>query len=121
MHPLVVDLLDYKWRKFGLAYYSLYLMLYGIFLGFLTSVFLLHPSPLSHLCMSYCPCACILTYFNNTLIHNRCSYIYIYMYMYMYMLYHPCECNIRFIRTKPSGLRPSGSVRINRILHKRGV
>ena len=48
------------------------------------------------------------------------TFVYVRICIEINSLLHPCLCNNRFIRTAPSGLRPSGLVHINLLLHSQG-
>ena len=49
-HPLVISLLDYKWKKFGRFVFFLNLLIYIFFLVFLTAFGLTVLSPLEMTC-----------------------------------------------------------------------
>ncbi|XP_013400960.1 transient receptor potential cation channel subfamily A member 1 homolog [Lingula anatina] len=44
-HPLVASLLKHKWQKFGAAFYYINLIIYSVFLTFLTGYMLVHEPP----------------------------------------------------------------------------
>ena len=54
-HPVISSLLQHKWFHFGLWFYLLNLLIYIIYLGFLTAFALLVVPPQSNTCM--CPIA----------------------------------------------------------------
>ena len=49
-HPLVCSLLAYKWKSYGRFFYLTNLLLYLVFLSFLTAYALVLPSPLLTVC-----------------------------------------------------------------------
>ena len=49
-HPVVISLLHYKWKKFGLPLYLLNLFIFVLFLFFITGFSLSVPSPLYEDC-----------------------------------------------------------------------
>ena len=70
-------------------------------------------------------CACLfvkyLVWFRTKTVKLYMAIITRYMvHIWYYTPAWPCECNNRFIRTKPEGHRPEGVTRINLLLHKQG-
>ena len=49
-HPIVTNLLDYKWRKYGRTVYFIYFSTYLLLLVFLTAFGLWSPTPRSYDC-----------------------------------------------------------------------